>query len=40
VLPPVCRIRPGRNITALDVQLVAPGNWPAIVNEPRPPVVT
>ena len=34
--PPTCRIRPGWNMAALEVQLVAPGNWPAVVSKPVP----
>ena len=30
--PPICRMRPGRNIAALEVQLVAPGSWPAVAS--------
>jgi hypothetical protein len=32
--PPICRMRPGRNIAALDVQLVAPGSCPTGLNRP------
>ena len=38
--PPIWMMRPGWNIAALAVQLVAPGNWPAGVSKPAPPGVT
>ncbi len=39
-LPPNWRIRPGRNIAALESEPVGPLNWPAEVTEPEPLVLT
>ena len=40
VLPPNCRMRPGRNMAALESVPVGPLNCPAVANVPEPPVFT
>ena len=39
-LPPNCRMRPGRNIAALESDPVGPVNWLPSVTEPDPLVST
>jgi hypothetical protein len=39
-LPPICKILPGRNIAAPDVQpAFADGNCPCVATEPVPPAL-